>query len=686
MFRLPLRRLGSSLIAATLTCGLATAQDADKLFDQGIDAFRRGDNTAALEAFKQVLATNPSNDEAYRLIARVEDQVMLEMLVERGELGKVAERFLGLAKVGRQVVASDPGGAEAVVDKLLDGTATERQSALLELQGTYGAWAVKALLRPLADRSDTDRRVAAQQALLHLGDVAVVPLMAALGSDDELLRTNVVATLGSLRDVRAAASLAWLARYDESDVVKQMAATGLEKMRDGLESIGLGTTDALTLTIGLAQRWLTGDADIVRPYDAAAVRWTWDGGLQGTPVLNGMYTLDLAQMTLAGALEHAQGADRERVRSWLAAVEAAKLAEIDAANDVPDLQGDLLDAARDQVARLHLDVALAGPLRGDALSILVENQLFPAAAALAGVMGGSERELDGLRSAMGIDSAGLGVTAAQALARLGDGSSGVVERLGASLAGVPERLVVTIGDVGLSSGGGWSIESTDQALAGLARAKSFPPKDVVVVRDGVGGVTLDTLVFGLKDDPRSKDIPLVIVTDDTEGVGALYGDRATVVGAMTAADLDQLVTDGVVSDDAARTRLLARVLVSAQVLATLSSSSLSGLGSHVAASLDSGLNDEVKTAVLMLAGRAGAVEALPKVEDILLTDGDHDLMVAAMHAAARLWAAAGISSGRADVREALSAQLEGGDEELAQAAAEALGQFGADAPVMLAAH
>jgi hypothetical protein len=155
-----------------------------------------------------------------------------------------------------------------------------------------------------------------------------------------------------------------------------------------------------------------------------------------------------------------------------------------------------------------------------------------------------------------------------------------------------------------------------------------------------------------------------------------------VLGSATWADVAAAAGDA----SAVHARHQARALESASVLAGMPTAALANIAENVTACLSSGADDAVKTAVLGLAGRAGASGALPAIEQIILDRGDRDLQVAALHAAARLWAAAGQASGNADLRAALDESLASDDPELALAAAAALGQFGSDAPVVFASR
>lgn len=665
------------LIVALTASGLS-AQDAESLVKDGIDAFRRGDNAGAAAAFKAALATNPGQAEAFRLWERAEQQELLEMLASEGELGALAERFLGLARVGRRVVASDPGGARDVVARLLDGDLRERQDALLELQSTYGEWAVPALVGPLGDRSDIDRRVAAIQALIRLGDQAVIPLTQVLQSEDELTRANAAAVLGALGDVRAAAGLAWTARMDASDVVRGNATEALDRLAPALASVRLATNDPMLLTQGLVERWIVGDPQILRPYDSVEVRWTWaDGALQGESILSGLYALVLAEGTLRQAIGAGAG---DPVRANLAAVHAAMAAEIEAAAELDTLvDNELIAAAQEELGGMALNLALAGPHRGPALQMLMELRQVPAAETLIASMGASPHEVASLRLALSDTDGTIALAAAKTLAGQGVTDPAVVARLGHALTTVPDRIAMMMGDVGLGAApDGWQALDSENPAQGLLRAKSFPPKDVVIVQDGFRGVTLDALVFGLHNDPRTADVPIVVVTQRVDEVERLYSDEVALITDGT--DWDNVITAAGMPSELHQ-EAMEQTIGAAEALLQLPASAVRGASREIGEALASSAGDEVKAVVLQLAEKGRLVETVGSVEAILEAGGSRDLQLAALNAAARLWAESG---GATDPSEelvtAVRDALESDDEELSLAAAHALGQMGGDGP------
>jgi hypothetical protein len=507
-----------------------------------------------------------------------------------------------------------------------------------------------------------------------------VPLVQVLHTDDELTRTNAAAVLGSLKDARAAAALAWHAKSDDSQLVRQAAADALDKLAPALTSIELATRDPMTLTLGLAERWLIGDPALLKPYDSAQVKWTWsDGSLHGEPILGGLYGLWLASATLEDGL--AAGAT-DPARSFLAAVHAAMVAEIDGAADL-DLDGDLLASAQAMLPGLEVQLALAGPDRGAGLSLLLDSNQGAAAKALIASMDRSPSEVTALRSALGEDDFGVSLAAALALGRQGVTAPNVVAHLGHALTTIPDRLAITIGDTGLTGqAGGWELLTSDQVAGGLARAKAFPPKDVIVVQDGLQDVTLDALVYGLLDDPRTADVPVIIATDDVDGVSALYGDKVAAVVARASWD-DVRAAAG--DPGSVQRAAMDNALAASQVLAGMPAAAVRAAGGPITQALTSAASDDVKAGVVSLAGMAGVTDAIPAVTALVMGGGSRDLQLASLTAAAHLWALAGGSAQADDALLAHLHELVGGDDaELALAAAAALGQLkGAGGPGMV---
>ncbi len=668
-----LRRLSVPLCVATCAALFpagAAAQGAEESFQAAVEAFRTGDTAGATEHLKAVLAENPGHDAAFRMWEAVEQQVITDMLLSRGELGTLAERFLGLARLGREEIASDPGVAEEIVGRLLAGDELERQQAMLDLRAKCGGWAVPALVGPLGDRGNPDNRVTAIQALTHLGSDAVLPLVAVLKSEDEMTRRNAAAVLGSLKDPRAAAGLAWMARDDADQVARQVAGEALAKI--GVKD----ASDAVTVSRVLAESFFRGDPDVTRPFVSSSVIWEWkDGALHGRPVLGGLFALEVAEGIARDALAHDAG---DSARPLLAAIHAGEKAEIVAAGSMAALEGnELLAAAQGRLPSLDVDIALAGSHRGRGLVTCLSGKRRQVAAAvtLMDAMGSSNEERQALNAALVDGDPSVSLAAATALARQRIVDPAIVARLAASLTGVPVRTVVSIGATGLSgSAAGWQLVASDTVAEGLLRAKALPPKDVIVVQDGLAGVTLDTVVFGLKEDPRTASVPIIIVTSDVDATTQLYGDKvAKVVSSASFADVASVAGER----DGMQQAAIDRARAAADALALLPLAALRSASAEMAAAARSAGDDGLRAAVLGVCAHAGIVDVLPTVEELILDkDTPATVRAAALNAAARLWGLNGGANGNADaLGEALLALVDGGDASQSLPAAEALGQL-----------
>jgi hypothetical protein len=243
-----------------------------------------------------------------------------------------------------------------------------------------------------------------------------------------------------------------------------------------------------------------------------------------------------------------------------------------------------------------------------------------------------------------------------------------------ALRSTPQRLVMSIGQTGLGGGApGWQAISSPNVAEGLARAKALPPKDVIVLQDGVAGVTLDTLVYAIKNDPRTADTPIVIVTRDVPSVSALYADKvARVVGAATFSDVQEVAAER----EAAQAEALDRARRAAEALASLPPGSVRPVSGAVSSALASVGDASVRQAILGVVERAQLVDALPMVESLVLDDTlDVEVRAASLRAAASLWGVAAPRGNAQVLASAIRPLMTDEDEGLRLAAAGALGQI-----------
>src|SRR5262245_36313713 len=158
------------------------AQDMTAKFKEATDLYFRNKPEEALKAFQEVLNGNPSNQQAFDMYRESGRQVMALMLVKGGEFETTAKRFLELATMGRKETTDAAAAIGARVDKVFSGNYLDQRDSLYALSANHGEYGAGPFVAKLAD---DDKRVVAMDALRHMGTDAVLPLCAALESENE---------------------------------------------------------------------------------------------------------------------------------------------------------------------------------------------------------------------------------------------------------------------------------------------------------------------------------------------------------------------------------------------------------------------------------------------------------------------------------------------------------------------
>jgi tetratricopeptide (TPR) repeat protein len=165
----------------------AVAQDAGALFDEGVDLWQRGLTDEAIAKFKEVLAQNPSSEDAYQMLQKAEYQLFLKMLAKGGDAEQIATRLLDLSRPARLEKRMEPERIAELVEEAIHGADFGvRRKANLTLQSEHGEYAVPDLARYLGS-NDIDERTNAVIALTGLGSDAV-------GGAASSLRVGAIAT------------------------------------------------------------------------------------------------------------------------------------------------------------------------------------------------------------------------------------------------------------------------------------------------------------------------------------------------------------------------------------------------------------------------------------------------------------------------------------------------------------
>ena len=127
-------------------------------------------------------------------------------------------------------------GVESAVEPLramlLTGEGLEISVAGEALGRIGGTEATDALLAALADAQPTGRWHAAMGALERIGEPAVAPLVAMLGSEDADSRRNAAQALGWIRSSSATEALVYALKNDDQGTVRGQAAWALGEIGD----------------------------------------------------------------------------------------------------------------------------------------------------------------------------------------------------------------------------------------------------------------------------------------------------------------------------------------------------------------------------------------------------------------------------------------------------------------------
>ena len=229
------RSVHQSLLAAAVALVVGGSALAQNSLQDAVNLLRLNKTTEAVQKLQEIIQGDPSNEEAHDLYRSVSQDEWYMLMTEKGEVQKIARSILERAKSTQRERSRD----EAAIDSLV-ATATEssndygtRQAAVNKLVGEHGEFAVPALVTMLGDSDNVDGQIYAISVLRQLHSVAVLPLIEALKSSNDLTVQNACAALNLIGDSRALPALTHLANDDRVNIstiakkfVKDQMATG----------------------------------------------------------------------------------------------------------------------------------------------------------------------------------------------------------------------------------------------------------------------------------------------------------------------------------------------------------------------------------------------------------------------------------------------------------------------------
>jgi HEAT repeat protein len=631
-------RVVLALAIAVTSASSAWSQDAvsDK-FKQGADLYFRGKVEEALKVFQEVLAENPSNEQALKLYDQAGREVFALMLQKGGEFETTAKRFLELASVERKGKTDDKATIDALVEKALSGNYLERRDAIYELSANHGEYGAAPFVAHLGDEDDPDKRTNAMVVLVHMSGDSVLPLLAGLQSGNDRIVRNACACLGNIRDSRSVAGLKTVYDTSTNEVSKNAAADAIEKIT-GRSANQL--PDAASLHVDMARKYFRNEEAIRTPFETTDAIWKWNGsGVEATKVPAELRKLRLAEQNCLLALGNpkAQAILIACFAGEKAAIASAK--ETGAEGDVPEI-----DPA------LEVKVATGGPPGlSAALTFALENEAPTVAVELLKQLESTGATTDAMRAALASPYKSVRYEAAFALAGTGDTSEPVVKALGEALGEDAMRTVLVVDDKSESRnamtsalrGAGYTVITADSGGLGFARARTLPPKDVIVVRAGMSDVGIDQFVYD--SDFRTAGASFVLVTDAAglEGLKALYDGKgkvkAFVSDPVTADALLEAVKATLPDLNYERAQAMAAAERAAGTLGHVPAASLAPISGDLVKAL-SRSEEPVLLGVLKAVGHSGASDAAPATAALLADTGKSEaIRVAAADALAGIF-------------------------------------------------
>ncbi len=593
----------------------AQSGDVDAKFKAGADLYFRGKVEEALKAFQEILAENPSNEDALRLYGAAGKEVFALMLIKGGEFESTAKRFLELATTARSEKSDDADAINALVETALTGDFLAARDALYALSANHGEYGAAPFVAVLGDEDNQEKRVKAITCLNRMAGDAVLPLIAALGSDNERVVRNAVACLGVIGDARAVPALKGVSESTKNEVNRAAADESLMKITGKAASSLKSSTE---LFLEQATAYLQNSRTVVAPFDTKDAVWNWSGdGVAATKVPAVLRHIKLAQQCCLAAV----GA--ESAQAALLAAYAAEKASLAATKEM-GAEGEAPEAN----AELDVMIASGGPKGcSDALTYAIANDASMAAVELLKALESMGAATDAMRAALQCNYKSVRYAAAFALSMAGDQSADVVTALGQALGEDALRTVLVIDDRSESRnataaalrGAGYTVITADSGGLGFARSRTVPPKDAVIVRASLADVTLDQFVYD--SDFRTNASALIVVSDaaSAETVKAQYDGKGKVKGFVTdpiAADALVETVQSVLPDlNQERAAALAASERASMILGHMPAAALGGVTGDLTAALARS-EESVVGGVLKAVGRLGHVDAAPAVAAI----------------------------------------------------------------------
>ncbi|MCD6417106.1 MAG: HEAT repeat domain-containing protein [Planctomycetes bacterium] len=732
------RGIAAVVVAAFLSVAIAGVVSADatsdteilKLFEDGVQYYQTGEFEKAREAFDELLLKKPGLHVALEMRNRVELAVFFKMKSEK-EVGDQADKVLRLMMRAVRESRRTEGKPEELVKDFTSGTVEAYGIARAALKG-YGPYAVPCLV-PLLKAQEAGKQHIAGRALSLLGVLqrdACLPVTVALREvDDPLIRVRLAGVLQQLDDWRAVAALKALWEDKEApQTVHDAAAEALESIvGKPVEEI----PSAVESYIELAKAYLFEETGRVGyTYGMSADVWRWDPAgasldkeITYETVPAYLYCQKMAAQTAAHGLE-LDPANQE-LQAILASGLVRQMALCEHFKSAKRLFGgiELSDEQHQDAARRAEELSISVPVTlrlmdsavvSRALELTLKADDAPASLYLVRLLGqrrGANPRVLGPATMQALDKAlrsgdkNVRYEAAVLIVRACPGGAccspaDVINVMSAALGVATRRnaLVLiddfqlrnTLGDV-LRQIGISPVETRVDEGPIEACLSIEPSIDVIFLSAGVPDVLFKSILSLLEKDVRTKGLPVYVVVGP-EGAEARIAEYEGYEAILNAHDiriqkLEPILQEKVLSKSQSpfteeeETLVLKALAAVNEVDPQATNYDLGKLQSPLIQALY-GYSDEVTIGVIRALGTFGAPEVLEPLRAIAASERAKPLRIASCNAMASIMTGAAAPASD-KVLQTLDSLLQGDDQDLRIAAAEALSAAGLEAAELM---
>ena len=631
-----------SLVAACVAHGVTLAQDVETTFREAVRLVRISKAQEGLEKLRELLKSEPDHDAALALVRDTDPAVWQLLLNEGGEFEQITRHLMSLGTIARKQMSRDDAAIRTLIGSALSGDSSARRKAAMQLAADHGEFAVPALLETLGNSDAGKEADYATVALFQIGRPAVMPLIAALKSDNDLLRRNCAAVLAQIADRRAAAPLAWLAASDRSEAVREVAKSGLARMGvpAGASAVDMFTRDAEAYLSGVG----------VRDGDRSDVVWELkNGALAHVDVPSNLYGLELAKAWSLDAVRLEPASESAKAllaRSYLA--EASAIKDSAAAN--PD--DATMQELNKNVDRIRLvAMAMGKDVMRDALAESIAANQGNIAQEVIETLGGMEQGGDlnssPLLAALDNSDARVRYAAALALVKASAGgnvpaASKVVSILGQAVSEEAIRSVLVVDAHPLtakvvreaSARRGVAIRDASSGKGAIADFYAFPNYDVVVVSDTLSDILPEDVISLVRE--RSPETKVLLLSRSADSASRLEGKVDGVIsveGELSSEALVAKANEIAGAIDPRRARADKVAVAAAHSLLVLARDNVNVVSAADSLSKQLDRGDDVAIPAVAALGAGGTLEQLAKVTSLVTAEASSaELKLAAAEA------------------------------------------------------